>query len=57
MASGPGDQLIYEFGSFRLDPAERLLARDGKAAAWSTEGGAQADESATDAAGSTLSPQ
>jgi DNA-binding winged helix-turn-helix (wHTH) protein len=31
MASGPGDQLIYEFGSFRLDPAERLLARDGEA--------------------------
>ena len=29
MASAAGDDRIYEFGSFRLDPAERLLLRDG----------------------------
>src|SRR6188472_3814946 len=29
MASAAGDDLIYEFGPFRLDPAERLLLRDG----------------------------
>jgi DNA-binding winged helix-turn-helix (wHTH) protein len=28
MTSRAGDEAIYEFGAFRLDPAERLLARN-----------------------------
>jgi hypothetical protein len=31
MATGAGENVTYEFGQFRLDPAERLLVRDGQA--------------------------
>jgi DNA-binding winged helix-turn-helix (wHTH) protein len=27
----PGGTVTYQFGAFRLDPAERLLLRDGQA--------------------------
>ena len=30
MATEAGDTSIYQFGPFQLDPAERLLARDGR---------------------------
>jgi DNA-binding winged helix-turn-helix (wHTH) protein/Tol biopolymer transport system component len=31
MSTGPEEKPTYEFGTFRLDPAERLLLRDGQA--------------------------
>jgi DNA-binding winged helix-turn-helix (wHTH) protein len=33
MSNGAGDNLIYEFGAFRLDPTERLLLREGQVVA------------------------
>ena len=33
MSTAAGDSPIYQFGAFRLDPAERLLLRDGRAVA------------------------